>query len=460
MPSLKKDCSFAVGLKSWLIGDSGGSKSNVQATQITIRVLKFLKFCISDTTEEGEISKKFVEYNLTNIPRISDFVQYLQDDWKLRYSGVVGYLGAIEHAIDYLHCNGGFEKGRDILHIVEIYVTRTKKSLSKKMPLEWNKVLDIDYLEKQGCWATFQDMQSVIPFHKPRFLKIIENATIADSPIRPADLSFATHYITAMLFLSIKATRPMTYQFLTVSMVNSIGENGGTIDQTLFKTMDHYGFDSLVFSKDEVSDIKNYIRHIRVHFEPVNDYLLLTKNGKQLSQLSTIFGNMVYDAIGKYIHPTRLRQIIETESAANLTCEDQAIISEDQKHSSHVAKVFYKKQRSRDVAVKAKKALTHLAKNNAYFSTVSLSKMNVCDENDTKATEPVADVKWEEPTVDVKKKIPFTKEEDTYLKMGIKKYGWGSWSNILRDPHYTFNTIRKPQTLARRATLRKYKFGV
>ena len=64
---------------------------------------------------------------------------------------------------------------------------------------------------------------------------------------------------------------------------------------------------------------------------------------------------LVFDAIGKYIHPTRYRQIVETQSLNQLTSEEQRILSEDQKHSSAVAKVHYQKQRSREVALKGQK---------------------------------------------------------------------------------------------------------
>ena len=63
----------------------------------------------------------------------------------------------------------------------------------------------------------------------------------------PHDLSFATLFIVAVLSLMVKASRPMTYKHLIVEMVNSIGKNG-IINQTLFKTNEQYGFDSLLFS--------------------------------------------------------------------------------------------------------------------------------------------------------------------------------------------------------------------
>ena len=61
---------------------------------------------------------------------------------------------------------------------------------------------------------------------------------------------------------------------------------------------------------------------------------------------------LVFDAIDKYIHPTRYRQIVETQSLNELTYEEQRILSEDKKHSSAVAKVHYQKRQSREVALK------------------------------------------------------------------------------------------------------------
>ena len=68
----------------------------------------------------------------------------------------------------------------------------------------------------------------------------------------------------------------------------------------------------------------------------------------------------MFDAIGKYIHPTRYRQIVETQSLDQLTSQEQRILSEDQKHSSAVAKVHYQKRRSREVAVRAHECLQKL----------------------------------------------------------------------------------------------------
>ena len=69
---------------------------------------------------------------------------------------------------------------------------------------------------------------------------------------------------------------------------------------------------------------------------------------------------LVRQAIGKYINPTRYRQIIETESSERLTLEEQHFISEDQKHSSTVAKIFYKKKHSRKMALEGRKCMVKM----------------------------------------------------------------------------------------------------
>ena len=68
----------------------------------------------------------------------------------------------------------------------------------------------------------------------------------------------------------------------------------------------------------------------------------------------------MFDAIGKYIHPMRYCQIVETRSLDKLTSKEQRILSEDQKHISAVAKVHYLNQGSREVAVKAHECIQEL----------------------------------------------------------------------------------------------------
>ena len=104
------------------------------------------------------------------------------------------------------------------------------------MKSDWIEVLSVDYLNSINCWAKLEELQKFIPYHSEKHKPIILNASSSFSSIAVHNLSFATSLIVAALFLMVKASRTMTYQFLTVQMVKSI-----------FKTKDKYGFDSLIF---------------------------------------------------------------------------------------------------------------------------------------------------------------------------------------------------------------------
>ena len=57
--------------------------------------------------------------------------------------------------------------------------------------------------------------------------------------------------------------------------------------------------------------------------KPQCDFVLVNRNGGQLGKLGEIMSKLVFDAIGKYIHPTRFRQIVETQSLNEVTSEEQ-----------------------------------------------------------------------------------------------------------------------------------------
>ena len=84
--------------------------------------------------------------------------------------------------------------------------------------------------------------------------------------------------------------------------------------------------------------LDGYIDHIRLHLKPTCDYVLVTRNGGQHNKLGELMSKLVFDAIGKYVHPTRYRQIVETVSSKKLNSNAQGTISEDQKDSSVVAR--------------------------------------------------------------------------------------------------------------------------
>ncbi|XP_068713592.1 uncharacterized protein [Montipora foliosa] len=152
----------------------------------------------------------------------------------------------------------------------------------------------------------------------------------------------------------------MTYQYLTVEMVKAVKANCGFIDQETFKTAGKYGCDFVILTDTSVQILEGYINFVRPLLKLQYDVVLVTKDGSQHSKLGKEMSKLVFDAIGKYIHPTRYRQIVETQSLDALNDKEHQALSEDQKHSSVVAKVNYQKRRSREVAVKAHECLQKL----------------------------------------------------------------------------------------------------
>ena len=181
---------------------------------------------------------------------LSDFVEYLQNEWKIGYSGIIDYMNALGHLLDFRRTfSNSVSENVSVFLASEIYLERVTRFLSKKMKLQRNEVLSVDYLNSINCWATLADLQKVIPFHAKRYKQILLNSTTPSSCIAPHDLSLGTSFIVAVLFLMVKVSRPVTYKHLTVKMTKSIAENG-IINQTLFKTNGKYGFDSHLFSVD------------------------------------------------------------------------------------------------------------------------------------------------------------------------------------------------------------------
>ena len=76
--------------------------------------------------------------------------------------------------------------------------------------------------------------------------------------VTAADLAFATRFVAVYLFTRVKGSRPMTYQYLTIGMMEKAKENGGLVDQTEFKTAQQYSFDSLIFDETSTRIIDDF----------------------------------------------------------------------------------------------------------------------------------------------------------------------------------------------------------
>ena len=460
---------IAQDFSSWLTGSGGGCKSDRQAQQIVSKCLKFLKFCCED---EEELTFDVVDFSLCSPDLLFKFVDTMQDDWKLGHAGRIGYLDAIAELGDFRKVNGASESVLRGLSSTEMYLKRVRKTVSKMMRLQWTSELDIDALEAKGHWATLEELLEVVGRYLPRYEDVLKACKDTPGTVSPLDLSFATKFLAVYLFIKVKGSRPMTYQYLTVEMVNRAKTNGGFIDQKMFKTAGKYGFDSLFLTDTSMQVLDGYINHIRPLLKPTCDYVLVTRNGGQQNKLGELMSKLVFDATGKYVHPTRYRQIVETASSKHLSSSAQSTISEDQKHSSVVARVHYQKQRSREVATKAHEFLERLHGDKG--SELEMDVRSRLSDKSTSSQEQDDDVKGDVSSTDEvetiskttppkrlqrvtrlkRKQLMFTPEEDRYLQMGLKRHGFGQWQAILRDPEFHFQTGRTANSLLCRAARR------
>ena len=346
-------------LINWLCAACGGGMSSVQAKRIASRVMKFLKNCCED--DDDELSEDFVDYCLVSPNLMTKFIEHIGNNWGLSSSAQISYLQSIHDMMDFRKSQGVAYNVLRNFAVTEVYVSRGKRNLSKRKMAEWSKHLDIDNLQETNSWATLAELQTVVPFHLPRYNDILTLCKTGElTKVTSKSLTFATRFLAVYLFIQVKGSRPMTYQYLTISMFEKSKGCSGFIDQREFKTSLQYTFDSVLLDVQSSEIIDDYIRYVRPLLHPKCDYLLVTRSGTQYKKLSDLMSILTFQAIGKYIHPTRYRQIVETESALRLSSEEQSLVSRDQKHSSQVARTHYQKLASRDVAVKARNCVDKL----------------------------------------------------------------------------------------------------
>ena len=296
IPCFDRDIPLSVRFQQWLRSEVCSGKSVGQAMQISVRVLKFMKFCCKDVPDDWNPSDDTLDYCIGSVQLVNDFITELREKWTLGYSGTIGYLDAISHTLDYRRLNARCETTIRLFTVAEVLICRIRKCICRKMRIEWNSILSVEYLEGSGCWSSLEEMATVIPYHAQRFNTIISNR-INSGKVAASEISFATAFIATLLFVEVKASRPMTYQGLTVGMLESVKENG-FIDQTLFKTNHVYGFDSLYFESEVLIKVNSYIKHLRPLLFPKCPYLLVTRNGTQHTQLSNLFSRIVFSQPG------------------------------------------------------------------------------------------------------------------------------------------------------------------
>ena len=131
MPAFLLMCYVAKAFSIWLQSLAGDGKGVNQTEQITRNILKYFRFCCNVVSSDWNIPESVVDYCIASVTLISDFVEYLQNNWNMSYSGT-------------------------------------------------------------------------------------------------NDLSFRTAFIAAVLLLMVKVSRPMSYQLLTVKMMDNVSIEGGS----------------------------------------------------------------------------------------------------------------------------------------------------------------------------------------------------------------------------------------
>ena len=149
------------------------------------------------------------------------------------------------------------------------------------MRLQYTQDLDIDTLEARGHWATMEELLEVVKFHLPRYENTVKMCKTTPAQVNPSDLTFATKFVAMYLFIKVKGSRSMTYQYLTVDMIDTAKENGGFIDQKTLKTARKYGFDSLILTDANMQVFNGYISYVRPLLKPQCDFVLVTRNRSQ-----------------------------------------------------------------------------------------------------------------------------------------------------------------------------------
>ena len=117
-----------------------------------------------------------------------------------------------------------------------------------------------------------------------------------------------------------------------------------------------------------------------------------------------------------------------------LDLEEKRVVSEDQKHSSSVARVHYQKLRSRDVALKERTCMKKLRGDKGKAMDKCLEKLRESDSDameiqkaDNTETKAITTRHNSQQSTGIamatKGPVRFLQQEDKYLRQGIEKFG-------------------------------------
>ena len=137
--------------------------------------------------------------------------------------------------------------------------------------------------------------------------------------VNSSDLKFPAKFWATYLFVKVIGSRLMIYRYLTVEMVKAAKINSGFIHQKTLKTTGKYRFYSVILTDTSMQILNGYINFVRPLLKSQCDFVLVTKNGRQRSKLGNKMSKLLFDAIGKYIHPTRYAKSLKRKVFLRLT---------------------------------------------------------------------------------------------------------------------------------------------
>lgn len=149
---------------------------------------------------------------------------------------------------------------------------------------------------------------------------------------------------------------------------------------------------------------------------------------------------LAFDAVGKYIHPTSYRQIVEIESLNQLTSEEQGFCRKT-KYRVQLLPKFTIKSEDRS---KFLWRLTKLQESKG----LEVDKLNTILSSSRKGVIPTENVLTQRKLI---RHMKFSADEDDCFKKRINNHGYGQKMAILRDCEFIFQERRTADSLKKRA---------
>ena len=190
------------------------TKNCKQAQQIVSKCLKFLKFCFED---EDEVTFDIVDLSLCSPKILFKFVDTMQDDWNLGHPGRIRYLDAIAELVDYR---------KWMEHRNRYWGGWLEKGAQKRFQ---NDAVAVDQRARHQCLRSQGVLGHTVGSRGslPAALRELAEIIVGETGCCFANRFIFCYQICGYLFIKVKGSLPMTYQYLTMEMVNKAKTNSG-----------------------------------------------------------------------------------------------------------------------------------------------------------------------------------------------------------------------------------------